>query len=401
MIQHKLIERCWNWEGGQVAIQWDDANSCQWVKDSLEYERGARGKVISTSGVPQGVVDKYPLGITNQYVVHAVKQLALSVRKYEGVKFNPDKTSVDERGMIKVEFELPEDHPKMDEIVALKDALVEVQIMNTTLLFQAEFLLNILDRHAFDFGPIEHLPALDELTDGCLLLPYDKVYMELVNPSGNVICCAAEYFSETSDVWQFIKGMGLDIDHTFAGEPIIMSFWVHFPGREISMFYREMAVVGRSIETGEPETMVIGPYDGDVSRKQTMDSFSQLGKNVITMSRHMLNCLEVLNSKGVSTQRVPAPMKLNKKRRKRGKPQIVDFHTLSLYRVDPKSRTVLGQREPSGEPGSKRGHWRRAHLRTYTDDRYVNMKGKSTLIKQTWIGGGKSKTPDKQYEVKT
>lgn len=45
------------------------------------------------------------------------------------------------------------------------------------------------------------------------------------------------------------------------------------------------------------------------------------------------------------------------------------------------------------------GYERRGHMRTFRDERYVNMRGKSIFIKSTWVGPQESLVGDKLYKV--
>ncbi|MCP5016208.1 MAG: hypothetical protein GY938_13195 [Ketobacter sp.] len=392
MIQHKLFERAIFWDTSDLAIQWDSSSSCQWIQKSLEAEKAHNGKHIGVDTVDR------PLAITNGYILHAVRQIARRFKAL-GVPFDPDKTTLNSDGMVKVNLEVDEEHPSISEINQLSLACDELSLMNQTMIIQSEQALSCIDRHAFDFGSTTDLPRLDEVTIGSVTLPYDRVYIELVNPHGNVICCSAEYINRDTPSWNKIRELGLRADHEFGSTPILMMFWVHFPSKNISTFYREFGVIGWKKDGSGPETMIVSPSKQDIEPHQKIEQFSSLGRNVINMSTYIMHCLEVLNANGVETVEVPAPAKLNKKREKNGKPPLVAFHTLKLYKV--KDRKVTGQREPDGTPGSqKKGHWRRAHLRTYKNDRYVNAKGQTRLIKQRWIGGGSTSIgPDKDYKI--
>lgn len=49
--------------------------------------------------------------------------------------------------------------------------------------------------------------------------------------------------------------------------------------------------------------------------------------------------------------------------------------------------------------GPKRPHERRRHPRTYRDERYVNVKGKTVIIPATWVGPSEAKIGNRRYRI--
>ncbi|MFA5391955.1 MAG: hypothetical protein WC331_11105 [Candidatus Omnitrophota bacterium] len=81
----------------------------------------------------------------------------------------------------------------------------------------------------------------------------------------------------------------------------------------------------------------------------------------ITLSA--LNCfLLVLNCKNITTEKIPAPDPLNKKRRKAGKQELFDYHVLNVV-VPSKKRDY---REASTPLSHNRVHLCRGHFKEYT-----------------------------------
>ncbi len=73
----------------------------------------------------------------------------------------------------------------------------------------------------------------------------------------------------------------------------------------------------------------------------------------------------MLMSKGVETERTPAPDRLNRARKLRGKPSINDMYSVRIKAGDAYSvATAGGEENIAGHTrGSPRMHWRRGHLR--------------------------------------
>ncbi len=78
------------------------------------------------------------------------------------------------------------------------------------------------------------------------------------------------------------------------------------------------------------------------------------------------------------------PLKPGKK--KSGRPRIARSQHRPVYTLlTPKEiRETLGF--PTKTGGKKRPHERRRHFRTYKDDRYKKVKGKTRVIPATWVG---------------
>lgn len=103
-------------------------------------------------------------------------------------------------------------------------------------------------------------------------------------------------------------------------------------------------------------------YGGD--GQPVMDTLhGRLMNNVL----NSMGLIVMLMSKGVSTEHVPAPIKLNKARERRGKPRINDRYVVSLDFGS--TRTICNEDGTTEDitghvRGSPRPHWRRGHFRT-------------------------------------
>ncbi len=84
----------------------------------------------------------------------------------------------------------------------------------------------------------------------------------------------------------------------------------------------------------------------------------------------LLTCM--LQAKGVETRLEPAPVKLNKARAKKGRLPIQDIRTV-LIRVGDRVVTPSGH-DVKGTHASPRLHWRRGHIRHFTDGSITNVR---------------------------
>ena len=87
-----------------------------------------------------------------------------------------------------------------------------------------------------------------------------------------------------------------------------------------------------------------------------------MGSEVLTDLQALEFFLLLLNCKNISTEKIDPPAKLNKKRRKSGKPELFSYHVLKLNMPSPKRASTK-----SGEPQfHKRIHFCRGHFKEYT-----------------------------------
>jgi len=88
-----------------------------------------------------------------------------------------------------------------------------------------------------------------------------------------------------------------------------------------------------------------------------------------------------------------------KRARKLGR--IARSHQRPVYTaLRPKQiRGKLRLPAPSMVGGVRMPHERRAHLRTYRNDRFVNMKGRTIIVKACWIGPSGATVKGKRYRV--
>ena len=101
-----------------------------------------------------------------------------------------------------------------------------------------------------------------------------------------------------------------------------------------------------------------GPGEAGINRMR-----QRMANNVV----NAMGLVVLLMSKGVSTQHVPAPERLNRAREKKGKPlhrdryvvSIDAAHMRTIYNADGSTDDITGHTR-----GSPRLHWRRGHYRT-------------------------------------
>ncbi len=89
-----------------------------------------------------------------------------------------------------------------------------------------------------------------------------------------------------------------------------------------------------------------------------------------------------------------------RKRRKLDKAQIRRRHERPVYTLlrPNEIRAKLGL-PPLAVGGPQRPHERRRHYRTYRDDRYTKMKGKTVVIPATWVGPSDAEIGNRRYRI--
>jgi hypothetical protein len=76
---------------------------------------------------------------------------------------------------------------------------------------------------------------------------------------------------------------------------------------------------------------------------------------------HVLKCIMLLNCKNIGTETVPAPIKLNTKRKKAGKQPLFSYHTLVIKPVGKRQESI------PRHLWNNAVHLQRGHFKTYTE----------------------------------
>lgn len=104
------------------------------------------------------------------------------------------------------------------------------------------------------------------------------------------------------------------------------------------------------------ETLILYTGEYEYVRKQQLTPSHQ------TLS--MVNlCLMLLNCMNITTETIPAPDKLNKKRKKQGKQPLFSYHTLVIKPVGKRQESI------PKHLWENRIHLQRGHFKTYTDEK--------------------------------
>ena len=85
--------------------------------------------------------------------------------------------------------------------------------------------------------------------------------------------------------------------------------------------------------------------------------------------------------------------------RKKGKTQTRGKSTYSVMHIT----KVLKHFTPTGQSGKPltKGFPRRAHIREYRHDKWTNMKGRTIIVKSTWVGPKTVLSEGRLYKVHT
>jgi len=82
------------------------------------------------------------------------------------------------------------------------------------------------------------------------------------------------------------------------------------------------------------------------------------------------------------------------------KGMIARSHQRSKYTIlEPKIIRKRMGLQPTGK-ALEEGYERRRHYRTYRNDRYVNVQGKTVVIEATWVGPSEKQVGKKYYKVR-
>jgi hypothetical protein len=111
-------------------------------------------------------------------------------------------------------------------------------------------------------------------------------------------------------------------------------------------------------------------------------------RSVADEVRAVLALLAVLNTERVPVKRIPAPEKLNKKRREKGRPEIPAYSTLNISHPTEWTKSI----ERAQRSGwTVRPHWRRGHIRNQP---YPSKhEQKKIWIRPTVVGVGECQPP--------
>lgn len=104
----------------------------------------------------------------------------------------------------------------------------------------------------------------------------------------------------------------------------------------------------------------------------------------------------ILNCKNVSYEAIDPPAKLNKKRHKKGKEEMVKYHVLNLHPLS--SRTVSRSGVQTEE--TRRVHLYRGHFKSFTEDKPLFGRFTGRYWWQPQVRGDKKKgIVNKDYNV--
>lgn len=190
----------------------------------------------------------------------------------------------------------------------------------------------------FYIGDVHNVDlAKERLIEGTresLRLPYDTMYIDAIAPSHKDVSKIAAIFTPLQN------------------EPgyVIVPFDFR---RNIGSWIPSMGFIKFHQSTKTWDTFVI--------KGITIDH-DQARKWLHSICDVMYATLLLLNCKNITTEKIPAPEALNKKRRKAGKQELFDYHVLNVV-VPSKKRDY---REASTPLSHNRVHLCRGHFKEYT-----------------------------------
>jgi hypothetical protein len=130
-------------------------------------------------------------------------------------------------------------------------------------------------------------------------------------------------------------------------------------------------------EVHSPELIPTFPYE-----ELTKDEWMTYAANAVGDEIKLaLSLLAVLNTERVPLSRIPAPDKLNKKRRANNKPPIPAYRTLNITHPTEVLQRILGTKNSHG---TVRPHWRRGHIRNQPYP--AKQEQKKIWIRPTVVG---------------
>jgi hypothetical protein len=138
-------------------------------------------------------------------------------------------------------------------------------------------------------------------------------------------------------------------------------------------------------EVHSPELIPTFPYEELLEEGWMVHAANAVGDEI----KLALSLLAVLNTERVPLSRVPAPDKLNKKRRANNKPPIPEYRTLNISHPTELLKRIQGTKDSHG---TVRPHWRRGHIRNQPYP--AKHEQKKIWIRPTVVGVGEANPTD-------
>lgn len=145
------------------------------------------------------------------------------------------------------------------------------------------------------------------------------------------------------------------------------------------------------------QTIILSPqgkysstFEGDASQRS--DRLTR-GELLVILDL----ALRILSCRNIRYEKINPPEKLNKKRRKKGKEELVSYHVLKIAPMSPKKQT---KSDVAGTGESPRVHLCRGHFKTYTEEAPLFGKYTGRFWWQPQVRGEKQKgIVHKDYNV--
>ena len=207
--------------------------------------------------------------------------------------------------------------------------------------------------------------GVEYIKSGILRAPFEMSYLELIDSNNTVIGVA------------LCQGETEVLAYCFARTP---------SGR-----WLDPGIIGTMV-TEECERGVPGMYMILTQSKEyyTIIDFESIYFAMSSTILDTVGSIALLNAKGVETEKVQAPTKLNKKRKSAGKPPIYEHRVIKIGGLSPTGR-VVGVGMDRTSPAM---HWRRGHVRTLPT-------GRKTPVRAALIGKSVHGFISHEYEVRS
>lgn len=192
-------------------------------------------------------------------------------------------------------------------------------------------------------------------------LPYDLCWFDMISKSNGIKCGALlenmpngfigqmEYKNNVIREFNRPEGFMVYVFVTDKSGKWDISVWSYY----VSPNHKQITHYGDGYYAFETMILFTGE-DENVKKHNVMPSYQTLS---------MVNlCLMLLNCKNIGAETIPAPVKLNNKRKKKGKFPIYSYKTLVI------KPTTKQQKSIPKHLWNNRIHLARGHFKTYTDE---------------------------------